>query len=241
MPQNHDLSPESSEFTSWRVWRVLSVLVKPREDKEDAEHLPGSSRDCASPTLKTSSLFCSFPHPFKRLAGVEVIFPVCPKSFGICLSRACLGRGHSSWLWCDKSCLPSSSVSTTTVPLWSASSPPWTLLPLCLPRFPRPLLLAAAATFYEHGPDGDSHRSSAEQVSSDQEGWKELLLGCSAGDEHLGRPVVWTFSFSQGWAAGLMGEKYHFSALRGFFSCAWTEVASFQAVVCADKCIYVGS
>lgn len=107
------------------------VLVKSRENKEDAElshwraGIPLAPQRWGFSSLENilSLLLLLLPLPFKLLAGVEVIFPVCPECFGIFLFMAQLGRGHSSWLWCDESCLPSSSLNTTTVPLWSASSP----------------------------------------------------------------------------------------------------------------------
>lgn len=104
----------------------------------ESRHAPGSSRDGASPALKTSWLFCFFS-PLTHssfLLELRSFSQFVPSA----LVNACPGLSWEEdtahgWDVMDESCLPPSSANTTTVPLWGASSPPWTLLPLCPPNF----------------------------------------------------------------------------------------------------------
>lgn len=64
---NHDFSPEPSELTSWGGLKGPLCAGKPQGKQGrcrtiplKSRHTPGSSRDGASPALKTSSRFCSF-------------------------------------------------------------------------------------------------------------------------------------------------------------------------------------
>lgn len=142
-------------------------------------HSTGEQRWCFSNLENIPSLLLLLlPLPFKLLAGAEVIFPVCPKCFGICLSRA-----HG----CDV---------TNPVCLHPQSTPP-----LHLSGVPAVLPGHSSLCAFPHFQDFFSllmplFRSAVLMgtatvcVTSDQGVWKELLLGCSAVDEHLGRPIV---------------------------------------------------
>lgn len=142
---------------SWHhggVWKVLFVLVNPRENKEGAE--PSHWRAGTPLAPQEMVLLQPWKHP--------LAFALSPPSP---IQASCWSWGHfpslsqvlwylpvqGSWLWCDKSCLPSSSVNTTTVPLWSASSPAGHSSLCAFPDFQD---LCSLMQLFRHSADGDS-------------------------------------------------------------------------------------
>lgn len=104
---NRDLSPEFSALASWGAVTVLLELIRPWGKARKMQSPPTGEQ--AHPCLLKTWCFCclenvlsplllSLPSPLKFLAGAGVIFPVHPRCFCICPSRARLGRGHGSWV-----------------------------------------------------------------------------------------------------------------------------------------------
>lgn len=104
---NCNLSPEFSALASRAAVRVLLAPIRSWGKTRNVQNPPAGAQAhpwhlkewCFSYLENVLfPLLLSPPFPLKFLAGVGVIFPVHPRCFGICPSRARLGRGHSSWL-----------------------------------------------------------------------------------------------------------------------------------------------
>lgn len=226
-----DLSPESSALASWRVVRVLwkhpissapssltflagtgiiflglwylpSTAGLGRGHSSwmwwESSHLPASSalsQHHHLTCLQYQQSFLCLPK-FPALAAEQkwdILAPLDPSYPPISWSSYASSPCHT---WCDSAPLPHIHLSDACP------------------------LLTADASCEKHGPDGFNHHLSAEQDKFQlhrpgQEGWKELLLWCSAMDKHVGRTVFWISSFSQGWVKGLIWGKHNFSAFNG--------------------------